>query len=83
MIKYEEIKKFDEPKESHLERYIKNRNKRTGQEWVVTRRYMTQTMGAHPSYPNPTYNRAYIVAPHEKPVRIYYVSWRLCWIRAD
>jgi hypothetical protein len=64
--------------DAHLERYINNRNKRTGNTWRVVERYMTNGDGKRVTVYG-YYDRAVIENEHGKRVRIWHdVShWRV------
>lgn len=62
--------KFDVTVETHLTRYIANRNKRTGQTWRVVKRYTTERAWSE-------WDRAIIMNERDERVRIYHYG--SCW----
>lgn len=79
MAKRIEREKFSEEVEAHLARYLENREKRTGQQWVVTLRYTMPIIEDDYRF---NWRRALIEDVRGVEVRIYYHPWKHCWVRA-
>ena len=65
----------------HLERYIANRNERTGREWHVLRRYDTRDSGRERNEHEHWWHRA-LISDKTQDVRIYYPWVQECWMVA-
>lgn len=64
--------KFDLATEEHLARYLANREKRTGQKWVVVEKYHTSGLRSDGRSDGCGWDRALLKAEDGSTLRIYY-----------
>ena len=83
-IEKTEVRVFGENREEVLQRYLRNLSKRTGEQWFVKKRYLTQTMYSAEEQGVQTieYSRAVLVNGRSLTQRIFYVGCQQRWRRS-